>query len=198
MYVSEVYLEESIFGTKTISVDLDKFASGKADKLLIVGLSGSGKTVLAHYLEKIYGVPVTHLDPCTFPIYKTMTDDDMSKKQNMRKLNGMYNKCILPHLKSKKRTIIEGGAIPQTYLEIKESRSLIIKHPTIFVGTSLATSIKRATWRHMTKNLDPWMKRMIKYYSVNVKYIKPGLKKFRHDRIEYRSADVQPFNLPKI
>jgi GTPase SAR1 family protein len=59
-HIQEGYL----INERTISIDLDKFESGESNKLLVVGLSGGGKSTLSKYLSKKYNCYHNELDDC--------------------------------------------------------------------------------------------------------------------------------------
>ena len=57
-HIQEGYL----FSDKTISVNLNDFESGKKNKLIVVGVMGSGKTTIGEHLSKKYKVKWISVD----------------------------------------------------------------------------------------------------------------------------------------
>jgi len=49
--------EGYLLSDKTVSINLSRFVSKKENKLLIIGVPGSGKTSIGEYLVKKYKVP---------------------------------------------------------------------------------------------------------------------------------------------
>lgn len=103
--------ESYIFSNKTISVDLNKFESGEINKLLISGLSGSGKTITGKHLSKKYNVP--------------LYDTDIMDGSEFIKLLSNNNKLIISGLK-----------ISRKYREDENIKPVIIKQSFIFLGKS--------------------------------------------------------------
>jgi len=114
---------------KQNSYDLEQFENGKINKLFIMGAPGSGKTTLAHKLQKKYRCDVLHTDDCVNKTLKKI-------KQNIRPLDfwkKCYKDCVELSIKSNKKLIIE-GIIFQWYYLIPQSRSLIIQYPSIILN----------------------------------------------------------------
>lgn len=108
--------ESYIFSDETISVDLHKFENGETKKLLISGLSGSGKTSTAIILKERYNVDMFDTDSMTKEeIYQCLTTND-------------------------KRMIVSGVGIARRYKEIEELRPVLLKQSFVFLGKSALKS----------------------------------------------------------
>ena len=115
-YIQEGYL----LSDKSISVGLDDFKSGRKNKLLIIGVPGSGKTSLAKYLAKKYNAGIV---------------SDTHWRE--------FKKALL----DSKRTIIEGAGLASLYKADDSWRKMIIDKPIILIGLSAIRSGLRADVR---------------------------------------------------
>ena len=167
-YIQEGY----ILSDKTISVDLDKFESGKSDELLIVGLIASGKTTLGRHLRKKYKVDLYNTDECELE----------SKDEPIEK----FVKCAIDMVKSKKRSIVEGIALIDLYTEFGYKKELQ-SYPMILMGRSVLSSSFKSfqrgykAWLHQTK--------------MNITMAQKRLSAVRKDRIKQPGAIVKPFKV---
>jgi gluconate kinase len=107
--------ESYIFSDETISVDLHKFENGEVNKLLISGLSGSGKTSTAIILKERYNVD--------------MFDTDSMTKEEI--YNGLTNN---------KKMIISGVGIARRYQEMENLKPILLKQSFVFLGKSALKS----------------------------------------------------------
>jgi len=203
------YIQEGfIFSDKTISIDLDKFESGEINKLIVVGLSGGGKSTLASYLAKKYNCKFNEIDNCN---KKSMTEQEYkdfimikSSAGNEKIFKKFYTKCFKPALLSNKKEIIEGNLF-QVYCLIPESRSLINKYPVIILGKSALQAVWDRTQRTLRKQYakEKYNTTKDKYEKykrgliLNFKYLQKYLNQFREQRIK-KDSNVQRFQIPKI
>lgn len=187
------YIQEDKFLSDiTISIDLDKFISGKSNKLIIAGLSGSGKTTLCRSLADKYNTSCFETDICLErPFNSEARVDEEALKEIFNK---MYFNCIEPRMKTKKREVIEGGAVFQTYVFHPELRAKL-NYPVIILGTSsLLSSIRSIIRKGNTRILNP--RRLYKAYLKNFVYLSHLLKTFREERIK-AGGDIKEFVIPK-
>lgn len=167
-----VYLNEGyLFSNKTISVNLDQFKTGKKNKLLIIGVLGSGKTSLGQYLKKKYNV-------------KHFFSDEYGLEKA---------------LKSPKRMIIETIEITSLYKEKPEYRQLILSMPMIIIGISAMKAGFRADKRDNTVPTTAKDKRDI-YISTrdNLTFFQKRLNYLRKDVMKLPNAKIKEYNLKTI
>lgn len=69
LFFNEDYKLNTFFSGKDVYFNFDKWKSGEINKLLILGLSGSGKTSLAHKIADQYNCDVVHLDMFRGQVY---------------------------------------------------------------------------------------------------------------------------------
>ena len=166
-YIQEGYL----LSDKTISVNLHEFENATKNKLLIVGVLGSGKTSLGEHLVKKYKV-----------------SNFFSDKP------GMENA-----LKSSKRMIIEGGQLATLYKTKPNLRKLIINQPMIIIGMSAIKAGLRADKRDSTLPGKAKNWRDI-YYFVrnNLSYFQRSLSFLRRDVVKLSDARIEEYKIPKF
>lgn len=128
--------ESYIFSNKTISVDLDKFESGEINKILLCGLSGSGKTSTGLYLQNKYNIPLLDTDDIQKPVNDQYPRDQYSAEFRFNKFNEQFNKIIT----NNDRLIIAGVGISLTYDFDKTNKGLILNNSFIFLGKSALKS----------------------------------------------------------
>lgn len=169
----DIIQEGYLLSDKTISVDLHKFENKENNKLLIVGVCGSGKTTLAEYLAKKYKV------------VSIISDTD-------------YN-YMKDGLKNSKRIIIEGAQIATFYKEEPSYRKLIINQPMILIGMSAIKAGLKADKRDQTTLTGAKKWRDI-YYFVrnNLSYFQKRLNLLRKDVIKLPGIVIKPFEVPKL
>lgn len=188
MNILESYLnilnEGYLISDKTISIDLDKFISGKSNTLLIVGLSGSGKTTLGYKISKEMNVEYTSTDGCPFDWAKYSKGDMYVQAEMLNK----YMDCCEVMSNAKGRSVLEGVGLIETYWERPKSRSSILKHPCIILGASALKSSLRATERSKASSFD------LHFYKSNFKLFQKMLSKFRKDRLSVKGSIVKEYN----
>lgn len=202
-YIQEGYL----FSDKTISIDLDKFESGEINKLIIIGLSGAGKTTLGNHLSKQYKCQLLSTDVC---MKKKMTEEDYryflmpksTKDKNLWKK--YYNLCFKPSLLSNEKLILD-GPFYQPYHLCPETRTLINKYPVIILGKSALKAVWDRSFRILATNkrnnkektlfgkIDMIRRGII----LNFKQLEPQINFFRKERIKI-SNDIKEFKVSKI
>lgn len=171
--ITQYILNEGyIFSDKTVSVNLDKFESGESNKLLVVGVLGSGKTSLAEYLAKKY-------------------------KANL--VSDTHIRDMKRGLKDSKRTILEGAQIARWYKKSPADRELIIHQPMILIGMSAIKAGLRADKRDGTVPSTSKDKRDI-YISirVNIKEWQGYLNFLRKDVMKIPNVVIKEYQVPKF
>ncbi len=168
------YLQEGyIISDKTVSVNLADFKNGSENKLIIVGVPGSGKTSLGQHLAKKYKV-----------------DDFISDDQWSIMRKG---------LTSPKRTIIEGAGLAVKYKKDPEWRKLIISKPMIILGMSAIKAGFRADKRDGTIPSKAKNKRDIYYFvRSNLSYFQKVLNYLRKDVMKIPNAKIEEYKVPKF
>ncbi len=169
--ITQYILNEGyMLSDKTISVNLSKFESGEVNKLLVVGVCGSGKTTLAEYLAKKYKA-------------KLVSDTSWV---NFRKA-----------LDSKDRVILEGAGLASLYYKEDTWKKELIKIPMILIGMSAIKAGMRADKRDGTVPGQAKNWRDIYYFiRTNLTYFQKRLNKMRKDALAIPGADIKEFKLP--
>lgn len=168
-YIQEGYL----FSDKTISVNLKDFESGKKNKLVIIGLPGSGKTSLGQHLLKKYKV-------------KDFVSDTHRTEMKVG-------------LTSSKRTIIEGAGLANLYMKEKTWRKLLIDKPMILMGMSAIKAGFRADRRDGTVPGKVKNKKDIYHFiRSNLSYWQKVLNYLRNDIMKLPNADIREYKVPKF
>jgi GTPase SAR1 family protein len=167
-YIQEGY----ILSDKTISVNLDDFESGKKNKLIIIGLCGSGKTSLGEYLVKKYKVK-NFISDKPWPITKA-------------------------GLLSPKRTILESAGFIWMVHEPKWKK-IVISNPMILIGMSAIKAGIRADRRDGTIPGVAKDKKDI-YYFVRSNFIdfQRRFNKLRKEIINIPGAKIKEYTIPKF
>ena len=130
MILNNIYnliYESYIFSDNIISVDLDKFESGECSKLLISGISGSGKTSTGNYLSNKYKVKLIDTDPINKKIAEQYPREERFP---------IFEKELSNLLTSNERLIISGGGISTSYEKSKILKPIILKQSFVFLGKS--------------------------------------------------------------
>lgn len=169
--ITEYILEGYLLSDKTISVNLSQFESKKKNKLLIVGVLGSGKTSLGEYLKKKYKVSEFHSD-----------------QSGLEKA-----------LKSSKRMIIETIEIASLYKEKPEWRQLILNQSMILIGMSAMKAGFRADRRDGTV-IKTARKKRDSYISVrdNLSFFQKRLNYLRKDIMKLSDVKIKEYKIPKF
>jgi ABC-type oligopeptide transport system ATPase subunit len=199
-YIQEGY----ILDDKSISIDLDKFENGESNKLIIVGLSGGGKTTLGKYLAEKYNCYYNELDNCC---RKSLTKEELDEyRKDMKtaikpKFFKIFNdKCFKPALLSNRREVLE-GPIYQSYNMFPTTRPLVNKHPVIILGTSALKSswnrIIRTSKKHKERTSYEHFKKVIMSIELNFGYLQNQVDMFKKERLK-AGGEVKVFKVPKI
>lgn len=166
-YLNEGYL----FSDKTISVNLDDFASGKKNNLLILGVSGAGKTTIGKKLADKYNAK----------LFKA--DEDFRSVSH-----------IADTIKSNKRTIIEGIDLVVMY-DNEKYRKLILNQSMIVMGKAALKGGIQAGIRNKKQGMSS--KEILRLVKINFKWIEKPLKKLRKE-LQLKYGDkVKEFSLEK-
>ena len=170
--ITEYILNEGyLLSDKTISVNLKDFESGKKNKLLIIGLLGSGKTSLGEYLLKKYKVSEFHSD----------------------------ESGVIKAIKNPKRMIIEGSGIASLYKEKPELRKLILIQPMILIGMSAIKAGYKADKRDGTVFKTVKNKKDMYYFiRQNLSYFQKAMSILRKDVMKLPNAIIKEFKIPKF
>jgi len=200
--------EGYLFSGKTISIDLDKFESGESNKLIVVGLSGGGKSTLAGHLSKKHKCFHNELDLCS---KQSISSEEYLKfimnpksPSNIKLFKHLYTNCFKPTLLSNKKEILD-GPIFQSYVLDPSSRPLINKYPVIILGKSALRSVWDRTQRTLRKQYAQEKyntKRDIyeKYKRgliLNFKYLQKYLNQFKELRIK-SGGNVKELKVPML
>lgn len=189
MDVIESYLnilnEGYLISNKTISVDLDKFISGESNKLLIIGLTGSGKTTMGYKLSRKMNIKSISTDECPFDWSKYSEDNKDVKSKILNK----YMDCSESMVNNKSRIILEGVGLIETYWERPNIRSSMLKYPCIIIGASALKSSMRASKRSKAFTLN------VHFYKSNFTVFQKMLSKFKRDRLSVKGSIVKEYNV---
>jgi len=169
--ITEYILNEGyILSDKTVSVDLNKFESGEAKKLIIIGLCGSGKTTLGEHLKKKYKV-------------QNFISDKPWPETKAALLNS-------------KRSIIESAGFIWMAQDLKWKK-IAFSNPMILIGMSAIKAGLRADRRDGTIPGVAKDKKEIYYFiRSNFKNFQGMYNKLRKEILSRKDADVQPFKIP--
>lgn len=197
--INKYLFEAFLFNDKTISIDLDKFESGEIPRLLIIGYSGSGKSIIGRYLSKKYKKELLSLDGCIFYIRKKYS------KKGFKEQQPYFKKCVKDSIYQK--GIIEGLQLLQ-FDKFKLDKNFLIKQPVIILGTSLIISSIKAAWRNSTEGFENEKGQTIKMYfwgsliqqgfGTNFKELRKKLNQFKKDRMNVKGSNVKEFIIPKL
>ena len=188
MVFNEDYHINMLMSNKDVYIRFDKFQSGEINKLIIQGLSGSGKSRLARELAIRFNCPCIELDKFRGNVY--YTDEEMKRdhpyiykyfqteftkgdRHNITKMEPEerreeFEKFVYWLLKQPERMVIE-GALEKILYDNDEMRKT---YPMVFKGTSMLKSMARMSWREFHRdhpgrdpidNLLWWMKWCTKY-----------------------------------
>lgn len=166
----ELLQEGYLLSDKTISVDLDEFENRKKDKLLIIGVCGSGKTSLGAHLAKKYKA------------------DFFSDQPGIEKA-----------LENPKRMIIEGAELAILFKQKPEIRPKILDKPMIIMGMSAIKAGLRADRRDGTVpgTTKDW--RDIYYFiRHNLKTFQKHINFLRKEVMKKPGTKIKEFKVPKF
>jgi hypothetical protein len=165
--------EGYLFSDKNISVNLHLFENGTKNKLIIVGVPGSGKTSLGEYLVKKYNV-------------SDFVSDDWWEK-------------MLDGLTSSKRTIIEGAGLAMLYVKEDTWKKVIIEQPMILLGLSAIKAGLRADRRDgmLPGKAKDW-KDTFYFVRNNFAYFEKAVGLLRKDVMKIPGVKIEEFIVPKF
>lgn len=167
LFFNEDYKLNTFFSGKDVYFNFDKWKSGEINKLLILGLSGSGKTSLAHKIADQYNCDVVHLDMFRGQVHYSDQILKTEHKQIYEYFTHVWthgNRMIIKNMPSDIRNqefekmvywllerpeplIIEG------MLEnIISDNEQLQQFPIIFKGTSVVKSMYRAAMRELNRS----------------------------------------------
>jgi cytidylate kinase len=176
-----------IFSDNDIIIDLSRYEKGLCDKILIVGFSGSGKSVLAEKLSAKYNLPVLSTDD----IWDKVEDkfgSDYYESDDYDDAVDFFNDKLMEYIKHKRNVIIEGLNIADPIF-YKES----IKYPLVFMGTSAIKSSIRAIRRNkaIAKSKYKTFKDSYDIVHMNFKDLLIDIKKLKKLKLKNTSNDVR-------
>ncbi len=176
--------EGYLLSNKTISVDLKNI---KNEKILIVGIAGSGKTTLGKKLANQFKIPYRTTDICPFNWNKIKLNPDLKEK-----LLVDYIDCVGKMILDNKKGILEGVGLIEVYTKRPKLRRAILKLPVIILGISVLKSGLRSQKRSKKNTFDLF------FFKQNFKFYQQMFNKFRKDRIAVPGAKVEEYYLEKI
>ena len=186
--------EGYLLSDKTISVNLDDFESGKKNKLLIVGVMGSGKTTIGEQLAKKMKVKWISIDSFWWILHqKYFKGLDISKKESQDKVHEKVKETVVKFLKSNERLIIEGINIIEVYNEQPKHRKLILNQSMIILGLSSLMAGIRAGIRNK-KGGEGW-RELYWMPRNNIQIVQAPLNRFRKDVIKMPNVDIQEYKI---
>jgi hypothetical protein len=192
------YLHERVFFSReTIGIDVDKFISGKSDKLIIVGPAGSGKSTLGRKLAKKFKVKFFEGDDCWKPAQKKYPDPPIDDVKISEEMNKMYYSCLSTKLRSRQRMIIEGIGFLELFNGTDKEKKLVLSYPTILLGTAAFESAVRTYKRSKnetdeSKKINPVFA-FLYYGLVNVLMLNGLMNDFRKAKLKNKNSKVQVF-----
>ena len=183
MISTNLLFENYILSDKTISVDINKFESGEANKLLIVGFSGSGKTTLGQKLAKQYQTKYIDLDDC----WKNTNVEYIPKDRE----DEIYHQCVNKKInQNNSRSVIEGIGIIEFYKINQKNKNYILNLPIVFLGKSALLSSIDASKRDQLGLLS-FLELLPNRLSVNLNMLSKPLNQLRKDRISVVGSTVK-------
>ena len=188
-YIQEGYITSD----KTISVNLHKFESGKKNKLLVMGVAGSGKTTIGEMLAKKYKVKWISIDSLWWRLeQKYFKGVDMSLQKYKDKLQDKFEKEVFKYLKSNERLIIEGINLMEN-----KYRKDIFKHSMIILGLSSLRAGIRAGLRNIEREGGEGWRELYWMSKLNMKTIEPKVKVIRRHITMIPNVVIEEYKLPK-
>ena len=164
--LQEDYKLNTFFSGKDVYFNFDKWKSGEINKLCVMGLSGSGKTSLAHKIADEYNCDVVHLDMFRGQVHYS---DDVLKaehRQIYEYFTHIWNRGDRMLIKTMPSDIRNKEFEKMVYWLLERPEPLIIegmlegiilndehlqKFPIIFKGTSVIKSMYRVTMRELNR-----------------------------------------------
>lgn len=172
-YLYKIFIESYIFSDDTIAVDFDDFKNGQKP-LLIIGLSGSGKSSISKEISEKYNTNRINLDNKDIPNKK-----DLSKEEIISLVNEMDKSIIL----KSKNDVIDGAS-----LTLIKNFPHIYTYPCIIMGKSYLKSSWDATIRNYknktSSNSNAFLKHLFyRFYQNFTLFYKP-VEEFRKERLK--------------
>lgn len=205
--------EGYVLSDKTISVNLDKFESGESNKLLIIGVCGSGKTTWAEFLSKNMARMVKGKYPARLPRvkwrsidtmywtlsqktdFKDIQNDTEAKKALIRKL---VRKEVIKLLKNNDRMIIEGADFIDIYRDEPQYRKLILNQPMIVLGISALRAGIKAGIRNMNREGGEGIRELYWMSMININDLQGPLNMMRKDITKLSNVNIEGYRIPKL
>jgi len=179
--------EGYLLSDKNISVDLAKFESGESNKLLVVGLIGSGKTTLGKYLAKEYKAKSLHTDKC---ISWSLDEHPPNEKQFKE-----YMSCVKQMISSNTKSVVEGvGPLGLFNMNQKD----VLNHPMIIIGKSVTASSLQAILRNRKIKESQFWKLLFTQTKMNLTLFQKQISAIRKARVNMPGAIVKEFKVPKL
>jgi len=185
-HIQEGYL----FSDKTISVNLNDFESGKKNKLIVVGVMGSGKTTIGEHLSKKYKVKWISVDSFWWRLkQKYFKNIKMTGREMEDKLQDKFEALVIKHLKSNERLIIEGINLMEP-----KYRKLVLKQPMIILGISSLRAGLRGGMRNRKRGDDGGTWKLLYWMpEMNMRKMEPVLKLLRKDVSNLSGANIKEY-----
>ena len=160
--------EKYIISSKNYMHNFKDWKSGKADKIFIVGISGSGKSALGKKLAEGSKSKYISLDTLGWKISK-----EINKFLVIATPYKKYQKILFGRMeetlkKLKNRTVIEGVEVMRLNFKYVSS------YPIIILNTSILKSTMRAYFRNRKEYNDPVIDTIVDLYfnqSVFIKHL---------------------------
>lgn len=167
LILNEDYKLNTFFSGKDVYFNFDKWRSGEINKCLILGLSGSGKTSLAHKIADQYNCDVVHLDMFRGQVYYSDEYLKTEHKQIYEYFTHVWTHGNRMSVKTMPSDIRNEEFEKMVYWLLDRPEPLIIegmleniisnneqlqKFPIIFKGTSVVKSMYRAAMRELNRS----------------------------------------------
>jgi len=161
---NQFLIESYVLDEETTFYKFDEFKTGKIKKLLIIGLTGGGKSTLGNLYQKKYKTDLVNLDD-----FDTYVDDGgRSYVENSKK--AIFKEYSKP-------TIIEGIVALEIFFHEPNLRQNFKNMSIIIMGTSVLKSSIRSMKRHLKEKpiikhfldnmtLEKELKEMRQYFKV--------------------------------
>ncbi|MFW6377347.1 MAG: hypothetical protein ACOCZ5_01750 [bacterium] len=194
-YINTRIKESLLFSEKTLAVDLNNFTSGKKNKLLVIGYSGSGKTTVGRILAKNYQAKYVGLDEVWGNVEKQFNVNpeklnDKDHKDILDKIDMMFYERIV---ETSYRCVIEGINIVVLNLPTNYQRvhmEYILQQPCVIMGRSAILSGLKGGIRNFKRNKKRF-KDIYTLTKVNIKYVMGRLEEFKKRRLSIPNTVVE-------
>jgi len=206
-YIQEGYL----LSDKNVSVNLKDFESGEKNKLLIIGVMGSGKTTWAEFLSKNKSKMVGGRYPARLPRVKWRSGDniwyEISQKyfkhiKDNHEVKDEITKLVrielIKMLKDNRRMIIESVDFIDIYKDQPQYRKLIVNQPMIILGMSALRAGIRAGIRNMRREGGEGWRELYWMSLMNIRDLEATLKQIRKDVKKMPGAKIENYKIPRL